>query len=154
VSNAGKVYRRYTNEVRCDAVLMIESAGPTTAEVSRRRWVNANLRRKLPIHFEIEDHARSGGACDCYDFIASVTSPNPFARLQVLILNERLSVVRPRCMIRCAADVLKLAFKVQFNHPQSVLPIHGDCITMMIKSRPAAVFCFEHLRVWACRSIE
>lgn len=42
----GKVYRKYTDEFRLDAVRMIESEGMTTAEVSRRLGVNANLLRK------------------------------------------------------------------------------------------------------------
>ena len=46
VSDVGKVYNQYTDEFRRDAVLMIESAGLTTAEVGRRLGVNANLLRK------------------------------------------------------------------------------------------------------------
>lgn len=46
VSNAGKVYKSYTEEFRRDAVRMIETEGLTTAEVARRLGVNANLLRK------------------------------------------------------------------------------------------------------------
>lgn len=46
VSNAGKVYKIYTEEYRRDAVRMIESEGLTVAEVGRRLGVNANLLRK------------------------------------------------------------------------------------------------------------
>ncbi|MFN8705605.1 MAG: transposase [Planctomyces sp.] len=46
VGNAGKVYKKYTEEFRRDAVRMIESEGLTTAEVGRRLGVNANLLRK------------------------------------------------------------------------------------------------------------
>ncbi len=45
-SNAGKVYRTYTEEFRRDAVRMVESEGLTAAEVGRRLGVNANLLRK------------------------------------------------------------------------------------------------------------
>jgi transposase len=44
--NAGKVYNKYTEEFRRDAVRMIESECLTTAEVGRQLGVNANLRRK------------------------------------------------------------------------------------------------------------
>lgn len=46
VSNAGKVYKSYTEEFRRDAVRMIETEGLTTAEVGRRLGVNPNLLRK------------------------------------------------------------------------------------------------------------
>ena len=46
VGNAGKVYKKYTEEFRRDAVRMIESEGLTTAEAGRRLGVNANLLRK------------------------------------------------------------------------------------------------------------
>ena len=46
VGDASKVYRSYTEEFRRDAVRMIESECMTTAEVSRRLGVNANLLRK------------------------------------------------------------------------------------------------------------
>ena len=46
VGNAGKVYKKYTEEFRRDAVRMIETEGLTTAEVGRRLGVNANLLRK------------------------------------------------------------------------------------------------------------
>ena len=46
VGDASKVYRSYTEEFSRDAVRMIESEGMTTAEVSRRLGVNANLLRK------------------------------------------------------------------------------------------------------------
>ncbi len=46
VVNAGKVYQKYTEEFRRDAVRMIEAEGLTAAEVGRRLGVNANLLRK------------------------------------------------------------------------------------------------------------
>jgi transposase len=46
VGNGGKVYKKYTEEFRRDAVRMIEAEGLTTAEVGRRLGVNANLLRK------------------------------------------------------------------------------------------------------------
>ena len=46
VGNAGKVYKKYTEEFRRDAVRMIETEGLTTAEVGRRLGANANLLRK------------------------------------------------------------------------------------------------------------
>lgn len=49
--SSGRVYRNYTDEFRRDAVRMIESEGLTTAEVSRRLGVNANLLRRWRIKY-------------------------------------------------------------------------------------------------------
>ena len=43
VGNAGKVYKKYTEEFRRDAIRMIGTEGLTTAEVGRRLGVNSNL---------------------------------------------------------------------------------------------------------------
>ena len=51
VSNVDKVYSKYTDEFRRDAVAMIESEGLTTAEVGRRLGVNANLLRKWRLKY-------------------------------------------------------------------------------------------------------
>jgi transposase len=59
VGNAGKVYKKYTEEFRRDAVRMIETEGLTTAEVGRRLGVNANLLRRWREKYGKKSEAQS-----------------------------------------------------------------------------------------------